>query len=138
LQSTIGATDGSVIDLNQRRTWYKQSAGEGCQKIDGLKSQLTQQEAKVYTYKNIIIAGDGWDPRTFYQSNDKPVLKKDSGGNLQWERDKQSIGYIIFKDGKILGFTTLNSFKIPKRRAEYMVQGINKFGSLGIKSDLIN
>ena len=132
------ATDGSVIDLNQRRTWYKQSAGEGGQKIDGLKSQLTQQEAKVYTYKNIIIAGDGWDPRTFYQSNDKPVLKKDSGGNLQWERDKQSIGYIIFKDGKILGFTTLNSFKIPKRRAEYMVQGINKFGSLGIKSDLIN
>jgi len=129
---------GMRLSLSSRRTWYQQSSIEGGQRVEGLKSVLTRQEAKTYNYKNIILADDGWNPRAFYANISKPIVQQDHSGTLHWKKDKNCIGFVIYLDGKIIGFTSSTWFETISDDGEYQVQGVNKFGSLGAKSNRIN
>lgn len=131
--------DGNPVDLSQRRTWYKQSAGEGGKKIEGLKAILNSEDVAEYTYENIIEGDDNWNPKAFFEKIVKPAnLQLASNGSLSWSADTDAIGYIIYGDDEVIGFSDSNSYKSDKKAESYTVQAVNKYGSLGEMSDRVN
>jgi pectinesterase len=128
---------GNPINLSKRRTWYKQSAGEGGQRVDGLTAVLTEKDAQKYTYQNVIMGTDAWDPRSYFVPATKPSNVKTSEGKINWKGDDKAIGYVIYKDDKVLGFSASNSFQLPNasKGKGISIQSVNRYGSLGGISD---
>lgn len=128
---------GKLIDLSQRRTWYRQSKGEGGRRVDGLQAVLSKQEAAKYTYHNVIVEEDGWDPRTFFTEAAAPSHLKWSAGRLIWQGSPDAAGYIVFKEHQLIGFTKDVSFKVGgNANGSYAVMSVNGYGSLGKMSGL--
>ena len=130
---------GKLIDLSQRRTWYQQSKGEGGRRVAGLQAVLSKQEAAKYTYHNVIVEEDGWNPKSFFTKAAAPSGIEWSAGQLTWQRSPDAAGYIVFKKHHLVGFTKDVSFKINGKSDEnYTVMSVNQYGSLGKKSTLLS
>ncbi len=52
-------TEGNEVDLSQRKTTYQTKESEG-----SCRAVITQEEAEKYTYEEIIVGKDGWNPRS--------------------------------------------------------------------------
>jgi pectin methylesterase-like acyl-CoA thioesterase len=134
--------NGDTIDLRERRTWYKQNESYGGQTVTGLKAVLSQEEALKYTYENVVMSYDRWNPRAFFERVDSPQnLQATSAAELSWEPSDYAICYIIYRDNKVVGFTketvftdTLGLELVGSPTCEYRVQGVNEYGGLGIMS----
>jgi hypothetical protein len=130
--------DGRPIDLSHRRTWYQQSEKEGGRRIEGLTAQLTKRQAARYRYNNVIKDADGWNPRSFFQSCTKVMGLKAVTGKLVWRRNKKDMGYVVFCDGQVIGFTRAASFPTAEGRGKrYYVRSVNRWGTLGPESVVV-
>ena len=123
--------NGNLVDLSQRRTWFKTKEG----RVDGLMPVLTAKDVKDYTYKNVVEDEDGWNPRAYFVLAGKPTSLKNVAGQLSWESAKQAAGYIIYKDHQVVGFSIKPTFKTDGTKGKYIVQSVNQYGSLGAQSD---
>lgn len=89
-----------------------------------------------YSYENIIMAGDGWNPKEFYASVPEVVKSsiKLNGTTLSWEGSNTAICYLVFKlvDGKwqYIANTTDSSYEVDDARGTYDVRASNRYGSL--------
>ena len=130
---------GRPVDLSRRRTWYKQSAGEGGQRIEGLQSVVTAAEAAKYTYQNVVEEADKWNPRALFVKPERPRGVKYSAGSLSWAAGgANTAGYIVYKDGGILGFTRQPAYRIDiKNKGIYRVAAVNPSGSFGQPSGAV-
>ncbi|MEI6945597.1 pectinesterase family protein [Paraflavisolibacter sp. H34] len=129
--------DGQPVDLAQRRTWYQQSQGEGGRRIDGLKAELSATEAAAYTYEQVTGGEDHWNPRAYFVPVPQPAQLRLAAKKLTWKAAPKAIGYVVYRDKEVVGFTAVPSFQLPKRakgKGVYTVQGINPYGSLGALS----
>jgi len=119
-------TNGSPVDLNSRLTTYNTTHTR--------KAILTQEEAMVYTYENVVGGNDDWNPKTFFEPVSKPtnvVLSQE--GELTWSTVEYAICYVVYKDNQVVGFTSSNSYEasLVRDNGQYKVQAVNEFGSLG-------
>jgi pectinesterase len=129
--------NGRLVDLSKRRTWYKQSKGEGGRIIQGLQAVLTKKEAAAYTYTNVVEGKDRWDPRKFFEQLRAPEHLMLDKQDLKWKRLKEAGGYLVALNGQILGVTTHNFFKISGSAVGvWTVTGVKNNGSLGKSATL--
>lgn len=132
------SADGRPLDLSRRRTWYQQRKNEGGKRIEGLTAVLNQQQAAKYTYKNIIEDADGWNPRTFFERTEVPTNVKRTANMLIWEATDKVIGYVVYRNKEVIGFTGGNSFQLPESvgpGGTFALQAVNKDGDLSVMSE---
>ncbi len=124
--------NGNPLDLSQRRTWYKQSAGEGGQTVTGLKAVLTAEEAAQYTYENVTSGADNWNPRALFESVAKPTNLKLIGSKLSWRAPDYAICYIILKGEQVVGFTVDTEYNLSAVLPDdtYAVRAVGQSGTL--------
>jgi pectinesterase len=60
---------GNLLDLSQRRTEYK--GRDNYPPHGSCRATITKEEADQYVYENIILRGDGWDPRAIIEEKNK-------------------------------------------------------------------
>lgn len=128
--------DGNPIDLSARRTEYK---------VDGQTDKVTRQailsdeEAARYTYENVTVGNDDWNPRKFFEPVDAPAnLMLDQSGTLTWDPSDYAICYIVL-DGSdnVLAITaepeydaTAATHSRANAAPVYVVKAVNEYGSL--------
>ncbi len=125
---------GVPIDLSKRRTWYQQRESEGGQKIEGLTAVLSQQDAAKYSYDNLILAHDEWNPRAFFNDQGEVMDMKISAGRLIWQSVPGAIGYAVYEQDQVLGFTQEPAIILTdgssRKKEELKVYAINPSGSI--------
>lgn len=95
-----------------------------------------------YTYENIIMGTDGWNPKEFYSNI--PEIDKNSimlnGTTLTWEGSNTALCYLVFKqvNGKwqYVANTTENSYEVDDVQGTYDVRAANRYGSLSPAASL--
>lgn len=95
-----------------------------------------------YTYENIIMGTDGWNPKAFH--TDVPEIVKSSirlnGNTLTWEGSNTALCYLVFKlvNGKwqYIANTTEASYTVDDTQGTYDVRAANRYGSLSPAASL--
>lgn len=133
-------SEGNPVDLSQRISQYeydvKDAQGNVTSTVTGTaKSSLTNEEAATYTYENVMLKqGDTWDPRLMTEAPEAPGSASISGATISWENVPYARLYIVFKNGKVIGFTIDNMFAdaqaTPGVGDIYAVQSVGEFGAL--------
>lgn len=131
---------GNPVDISQRISEYeydvKDANGNVTSVVKGTaKSSLTNEEAAAYTYENVILrTGDSWDPRLMTEAPGAPANVAARGPLLSWDNTAFARLFIIFRNGKVIGFSTVNSYTDATATAgqnyTYNVQAVGEFGAL--------
>ena len=120
--------NGTAINLNDRKTTFG----------DGYPNDpvLTAAEAAEYTVENVMGGDDDWDPTYYTEQATVPTLSA-SEYVLSWEESNYVFCYAICKNGKVIAFTTENSYTIesPKNGDVYTVRAANEMGGLSQASN---
>ena len=118
----------TAINLNDRKTTFG----------DGYPNDpvLTAAEAAEYTVENVMGGDDDWDPTYYTEQATVPTLSA-SEYVLSWEESNYVFCYAICKNGKVIAFTTENSYTIesPKNGDVYTVRAANEMGGLSQASN---
>lgn len=118
--------NNNPVDISQRKDEYK---------VNGVtlpysgKKELDASDVALYTYENIIVGTDGWNPKLYMQKTNSPVVTK-SGTTLSWGKVANAICYLVFKDDIYQAETTETSIIIDDADAVYTVKSVNKYGAL--------
>ncbi|GAB6119151.1 pectinesterase family protein [Dysgonomonas termitidis] len=124
--------EGNVLDLSLRKTEYE-GRGENAPK-GSCPASITREEADGYVYENIIHGNDGWNPRAMMDRLPAPENIKFQEGKVTWMAIPEVTGYIVFDGENIVGFTTKTSCVLSGTVTALSICGINRHGSLGLKS----
>lgn len=125
--------NGNPINTSQRKTIFKDRNGK-----EGIsKAKLTNEEAAKYTYSNVVKGDDNWDPRLLMNALPKPSVTH-IGETLSWKALSGAKGYIVFCNNVVIGFTQKTIFTLAQysNNLNYQICGVNKNGSLGLKSEI--
>ncbi len=123
---------GAPLDLSKRKTTYKYRNRDTGEEVSGTcPSTISADEAARYTYENMIMAGDGWDPRKIMEKLRAPKGYAYTDGVLSWEPVKGASGYIVYDGDDIIGITTDTSFSAPTINTALKVRAVNPYGALG-------
>lgn len=137
--------NGKTIDLSKRKTSYSYTERESGKKITGTcRAVISHEEADRYSYENMILGTDNWNPRLFMQSLPAPskVKYKKRSHILSWKTVEGAIGYVITDDhDHILDITdqrkSIISFEDNTAHKDVMkgisIRAVNKYGHLGEK-----
>jgi len=126
--------NGNPVDLSRRKSLYTATANEGGH--TGIsETVLTAEEAARYTYENIINA-DGWNPREQMERLPAPEKVKKNGIKLSWDKTEGAIGYVVLRDGEVVGITANSTFTDSEaqkgERYRYEIKAVNQHGGLGL------
>lgn len=132
-------SNGNPIDTSNRKKCYsgKDKAGE-TQCIDPV---LSAEQVAKFTYSAVIAGADKWNPRVLSEPTGKPMnLKVIQNNLLQWENIPDAIGYIIYCNDKLIGFSQASNYTLSSynANASYSVRAVNKYGSLSEISNVAN
>ncbi len=136
--------DGQQLDLSGRKVTYSYTDSNTGNTITGNveKNVLTDTEAAQYTYENVIMASDGWNPRAYFEPVSKPGNLSVNNKTLSWAASDYAICYVILRNDSIIGFTKETSFTDSNPQNEvsytYKIKAVNEYGSLGEASDGLN
>lgn len=127
--------NGNAIDLTNRKTCYTVNGETTC----GVKAMLTGEEAAEYTYEKVINDQDGWNPRAFFETVLKPGNLRMQGNILSWDASDYAICYAVYKNGRVLAFTSVTSYEDASATDTdvYNIRPVNEYGSLGESSDSV-
>ena len=89
--------NGQQFDLSGRKKTYSYTDSSTGQVVTGdvEKNALTDSEAAQYTYENVIMGSDGWNPRAYFEPVAKPTNVQASGKTLSWTKVDYAICYVI-------------------------------------------
>lgn len=129
-------TTGEMLDLTGRRSSWTDKDGQEHPN----NPVLTAEEAKAYTLDRVL---DGWDPTLHTQlvspaadtkqvSPAGEVLRQ--GNRLTWNVAPRALLYAICRNGKVVDFTTTNTYQISKEQPGdvWTVRAANQMGGLSI------
>lgn len=131
--------DDVAIDLSKRKRAYKATIKEEVKETE-CKSEITEEDIKKYTYKNIVSGVDNWNPRQYMEKLSAPVKLTLVENTLSWIAVPEAIGYVIILDSKVIGFTTTNTFSVKVKISNKnvcQIQAVGKYGNLGYISVLL-
>ena len=126
--NTVDA-NGTTVDTSKRKTSF--SVNEVSTPYEK-NMVFTESEIADYTYENIIMGADGWDPKSFYTTEELPAVENISiyGTTLSWDGQNKAICYLVFEDGEFVGQTTETTMEVNANGGDYTVKAVNKYGSL--------
>lgn len=124
---------GNPVDLGKRKAQYKYKDRETKEEKCGTsRTAITKEEADRYTYENIILGEDGWNPRKMMERLGGARNLTYKNGIFSWDAVKGASGYIVFDGDNVLGFTTNEtSFPVEKIHYTLKVRAVNQYGALG-------
>ncbi len=122
---------GNVVDLSQRKSEYTYT--KDGEKITGTsRTTITAEEAANYTYENVIMQQDGWDPHGMMEQLPAPKQIRLKENILQWEKVPNAVGYLLLAGETVLGITSKTLFTLPTgAQAGITIQAVNRFGTVG-------
>lgn len=131
-------SEGRLLNLSQRKTKYTYKDRSTGNTISGTSPvTISAEEASRYTYENIIMADDQWNPRLFMAPLAAPAKFKYRKGKLYWQTVKGARGYIVVDDaGRVVAITPQCSVVTHARSASYTVRAVSEYGHLGEQKSL--
>lgn len=124
--------EGNVLDLSKRKTEYQCKDRKTGKEITGTcRATITKEEADKYSYENMILASDGWNPREIMKTLPYPRGLVYQQGILTWQPVKNAIGYVVYDGEQVIGTTTATSFPVSKVNYALKVSAVNQYGSQG-------
>ncbi len=110
---------GGNVDYNNRVSW---------------SSVLTNSEVLRYNVDNVFnygLAGT-WNPIPYLTEPSAPAAVSVDAGSITWDESDFAVGYLVFKDGVLLGYTTTNSYTDAGSIGTevYSVKAYNEYGAL--------
>lgn len=139
--------NGNMVDTSYRIEDYEynktDSSGNMITVKGKAKKSLTDAEAATYTYENVAIRnGSNWDPRMMTEAPEKPGKVLIKGSTISWNDVPYSRLYIIFRDGKVLDFTTngtyTDSSAVSGNAYTYAVQAVSEYGALSAMTNAVD
>ena len=116
---------GTVIDLSGRKTTF----GDGHTN----NPVLTAEEAAAYSDMSAMY-GD-WMPTLYTEQAPVPTDVMITGNVLSWTGSEYALLYAICKDGKVVDFTTEETYTLEDLNGEYTIRAANEMGGLSEQSD---
>jgi pectin methylesterase-like acyl-CoA thioesterase len=139
--------NGNMVDTSYRIEDYEynktDSSGNTITIKGKAKKSLTDAEAATYTYENVLIRkGSNWDPRMMTDAPEKPAKVLVKGSTLSWKDVPYSRLYIVFRNGKVLDFTTSNTYTDSSAENNtaytYAVQTVSEYGALSEMTNAVD
>lgn len=125
-------TNGNLLDLSKRKTSYSfRDRNTGQEMTGSCPATISAEDAEKYTYENMILAADGWNPREIMKKLNAPKGFKYIDGILSWDTVPEAAGYIIYDGDEIIGITADTTFSAPEIKTALQVRAVNKYGSQG-------
>lgn len=126
--------DGNAVDLNNRRTTYKVdedklAAGETSPVTR--QAVLSAEEAAKYTYENVILGTDDWNPRKFFEAVEAPANIAYAAGKLTWTPAQYAICYLVIDAADQVVAITKDAEYATTTTGSYTLRSVNEYGSLG-------
>lgn len=124
--------NGNLANTDNRKKCYsgKDKPGE----TECIDPVLAAGQAAKFTYTAVTEGTDKWNPRKLFESVGKPMnLKINKNNQLQWGNIPDAIGYIIYCNDKLIGFSQAANYVLPSYNMDvaYYIRAVNKYGSLG-------
>ena len=132
--------DGSMADLSGRKRSYSYKERNSENRITGsCPNTISREEAARYSYENMMMAGDQWNPRLFMEPMEAPKNIKYHNGLLRWQPVKQARGYIVTDgQGRVIAITTATETRLRPLRGgwegnsvPFTVQAVGPYGHVG-------
>lgn len=125
--------EGRVLDLSQRKTSYTYKERDTGNRISGSsRTALTAEEASRYTYEDVVMGSDQWNPRCMMEplaAPSKAVCKK---GRLRWESVQGASGYVVTDAAdRVVAITSRCSTTVDGGSRSYTIRAVNEYGHLG-------
>lgn len=126
--NTVDA-NGTPVDVSKRKTTF---AVGGVQTPYEKNIVMTADEVAGYTYENIVMGDDAWNPKSWYTDEKLPAITNVAidGTTLTWDGQNKAICYLVFRDGVFVGESTETTFAVPSADGVYTVKSVNKYGCL--------
>lgn len=131
---------GNMIDTAYRIKDYEYDVKDGNGVVTSTvygkaKSGFTDAEAATYTYNNVLMrSNSSWDPRMQTEAPEKPGKVLLTGSTLSWKDIPYSRLYIVFRNNKVVGFTTNNAYSDTTstngQTYSYAIQAVSDYGAL--------
>ena len=120
--------NGKPIDLSRR--------GNSPSSTNSYKPVLTDEEATLYTARNVLGGNDAWDAAVLTRQLPAPQGLRIVGTELKWDAVEEARCYLVCKNGDYLACTTSTSLALGtvEEGAIYTVQCANLMGGLGDSS----
>lgn len=118
-------TSGSPISLANRKTVF----GDG-HEVD-TRTPLTADEVAELCIANVMGGNDDWDPTAATEQASAPANVIISGNEITWSNSNYVLLWAVCKNGKVVAFTTDNTFTADDTTATWSVRAANEMGGLG-------
>ena len=117
--------NGQLIDLSRR--------GNSPSSTNKYNPVLTDEEAVLYTVRNVLGGEDAWDAASLTRQLPAPQGLQIDGTVLKWEPVADARCYVVCKDGEYIACTTSTSYDLGtvEEGALYIVHTANQAGGLG-------
>ena len=92
---------------------------------------LSAEQAAEYSYAKMFSenADKQWDPAALAKQAAAPTNAKLDGTALTWDANGAQ-QWAVFKDGKLMGFTTSATYTVDDTSASYAVRAVNTMGGM--------
>ena len=127
---------GSTVDLKDRKKVYDAYDSKDGDNYVNRRNEtagdpiLTAEEAAFYTVENIMGQDDDWDPTAATEQASAPTNVKLNGTTLAWDNNDYALLWAICKNGKVVDFTIIPSYKVDDATATWGVRAANEMGGL--------
>ncbi len=110
---------GNLLDVSNRVSWSR---------------QLTESDVNTYYTNDVIYShiSTSYDPVALVTPLSDPANAQINGTELTWDAIDGSLGYVIYKDGVVLGFSQSNTYtdSTPSSIDTYHVVSVSSIGAL--------
>ncbi len=113
---------GTIISLSNRKAVFGESHSNN--------PILTTDEAATYSVETVMGGDDKWDPTAATEQASAPSNVVINGSTLSWDNSNYALLWAIVKNGKVIDFTTSNSYAVNDASASYAVRAANEMGGL--------
>ncbi len=135
---------GQQFDLSGRKKTYSYTNSTTGLVVTGdvQKNVLTDVEAAQYTYENVVMATDGWNPRAYFEPVSKPTNLQTNSRTISWNASDYAISYVVLRNDSVIGFTKELNFTdnlaMNNTNYQYAIKAVNEYGSLSETSEGLN
>ena len=122
-------TSGTSIDLSGRRTSWTDGSGN----VHANDPILTIDEVNEMSLANVMGQDDDWDPTALTEQASAPtnVNINSASKEMSWDDSNYVLCWVVFKDGKFVTATTVNSYEVDDTSSTWTVRAANEMGGLG-------
>ena len=115
---------GTPVSLANRKTVF----GDG-HEVD-TRTPLTADEVAEMSIANVMGGNDDWDPTAATEQASAPANVTITGNEITWDNSNYVLLWAVCKDGKVVAFTTENTYTADDATAEWSVRAANEMGGL--------